>query len=288
MSESRQCQNTRDHKGVFEYVLWYLVERRREGMKIIDITEKHEPLYFLCLAEWSDDLKEAGDHKQEWYHKVKHLGLGVKLALDDRGEVGGMIQYMPIEQTHVTGKDLYFIHCIWVHGHKKGRGNFQKRGMGKALLQAAEEDVRSREAKGIAAWGISMPFWMKASWFKRQGYKKAGKDGMAVLLWKPFSDDAEPPQWIKAKKKPEKIAGKVTVSAFKNGWCPVQNLAYERAKRAAEELGEQVAFVEYDTFDRDVFNEWGIVDGIFVDGKRIRTGPPPSYEKIRKIIKKRI
>ncbi len=258
------------------------------GMEIIDLAEKHEPLYFLCLEDWSDELKGAGDHKEVWYAKFKEKGLGVKLAVDDRGEVGGMIQYLPIEQTHVHGKDLHFVHCIWVHGHKKGRGNFQKKGMGKALLKAAEEDAKSKGAKGMAAWGISMPFWMKASWFKRQGYKKADKDRMAILVWKPFTSDAVPPEWKKEKKKPEKTAGRVTISAFKNGWCPAQNLAFERAKMAADEFGDKVEFREYNTLDKEVFNEWGIVDALFIDDKRVRTGPPPSYEKIKKIIKKKI
>ncbi|MFC2141328.1 GNAT family N-acetyltransferase [Acidobacteriota bacterium] len=257
-------------------------------MKIIDISEKHEPLYFLCLEDWSDELKAAGNHKELWYNKVKDRGLGVKLAVDDRGKVGGMIQYMPIEQTHVDGNDLQFVYCIWVHGHKKGRGNFQKKGMGKALLRAAEEDARTKGAKGMAAWGISMPFWMKASWFKRQGYKKVDKDRMAVLVWKPFTSDAAPPRWIKEKKKPEKTAGRVTISAFKNGWCPAQNLVYERAKKAAGEFGDKVEFREYDTFEKEVFNEWGILDALFIDDKRVRTGPPPSYEKIKKLIKKKI
>lgn len=51
----------------------------------------------------------------------------VKLALNESEAVGGMIQYVPIEHSLVEGKDLYFINCIWVHGHKKGRGNFQRR-----------------------------------------------------------------------------------------------------------------------------------------------------------------
>ena len=67
-------------------------------------------------------------------------GLRVKLALDDSGTVGGMVQYLPIEQSFVEGKDLYFVLCIWVHGYKQGRGNYQKRGMGKAMLDAAEID----------------------------------------------------------------------------------------------------------------------------------------------------
>ena len=55
-------------------------------------------------------------------------------------------------------------------------GNRQKKGMGKALLEAAETDVKDKGAKGIAAWGLALPIWMKASWFKKQGYRSLWKD----------------------------------------------------------------------------------------------------------------
>jgi hypothetical protein len=42
------------------------------------------------------------------------------------------------------------------------------------------------------------------------------------------------------------------------------------------------------TDDRAVFQEWGITDALFVDGKEVRTGPPPKYERIKKKIAKRI
>lgn len=223
-----------------------------------------------------------------WYNKMKDKDLGVKLAVDDKGEVGGMIQYIPIEQSFAEGGDLYFIHCIWVHGYKKGRGNFQKKGMGKALLQAAEEDVVTKGAKGMVAWGVSLPFFMRASWFKKQGYKKVDKQSIQVLLWKPFAEDAVPPKWIQEQKKPEKIPGQVTVTAFKNGWCPAMNMVYERAKRAAAEFGDKAVFKEINTFEREVFLEWGIADALFIDDKQVRTGPPPSYKKIRKLIAKKV
>jgi GNAT superfamily N-acetyltransferase len=221
---------------------------------------------------------------------MKDKGLRVKLALDDNGEVGGMIQYIPVEHSFVEGKDLYFINCVWVHGHKEGRGNFQKKGMGKALLQAAENDAKAIGAKGIVAWGIPLPFWMKASWFRKQGYAKVDKQGFLgpILLWKPFTNDAIPPKWIKQKKKPETTTGKVAVTALRNGWCPAQNLVFERARRVTAEFGDKVAFREIDTFNRETFLEWGIADALFIDNKQVRTGPPPSYEKIRKIIAKRV
>ncbi|MDP3879394.1 MAG: GNAT family N-acetyltransferase [Dehalococcoidales bacterium] len=259
-------------------------------MEIIDLKDEHKQLYFLCLEDWSDEIKEAGDHKATWYDKMKGRGLRVKLALDNSGEVGGMIQYIPIEHSFAAGRDLYFINCIWVHGHKSGRGNFQKRGMGRALLQAAEDDAGALGAKGIAAWGIPLPFWMKASWFSKHGYTRADKQGFLgpVLLWKPFTTDAVPPKWIRQRKRPGVIAGKVTVTAFLNGWCPAQNMVFERAKRAAAGFGDKVVFHHIDTFNRDNFLEWGLSDALFIDNKQVRTGPPPSYDKIRNMIKTRV
>ena len=249
-------------------------------MKIIDISEEYLPSYFLCLEDWSDEIKEAGQHKKRYYEKMKEKGLQVKLAVDDAGALGGMIQYLPIENSHLQGKDLYFILCIWVHGHKQGRGNFQKMGMGAELLKAAEEDARSRGAKGMAGWGVILPFWMKASWLKKHGYKKADRQGIMALLWKPFQEGAVAPKWNHASKKVEPVPGKVTVSAFLNGWCPASNMVFERAKRACAELGDKVEFREYDTSDPAVFREWGLVDDIFVNGKKITSGPPLSYKKI--------
>ena len=257
-------------------------------MEIIDLTEEHEKIFFLCLEDWSDEMKESGNHKELWYNKMKDKGLRVKLAVDDNGQVGGMIQYVPIEESFIEGENLYFINCIWVHGYKQGRGNFRKMGMGKTLLAVAEADAQNLGAKGIAAWGISLPFWMKASWYRKRGYVKTDNQGGMVLLWKQFAADAVPPKWIKQNKKPERVPGKVTVSSFKNGWCPAQNLVYERARRAAAEFGDAVVFQEYDTFDRDVMMEWGIVDALYIDGKQVRTGPPPSFEKIRRKIAKRV
>lgn len=259
-------------------------------MKVIDLTENHESLYFVCLEDWSDEMKEAGDHKSNWYCKMKDKGLGVKLAVDDNGEVGGMIQYVPIEYSSAEGKDLYFIKCIWVHGYKKGRGNFQKKGMGKALLQAAEADAKARGAKAMVAWGMSLPFWMKAAWFKKQGYTKVDKSGMQELIWKPFADDAVPPKWVKQVKKPlaGMNPGKITVTAFINGYCPAQNAVLERAKRAAAELGDRVVFQQINTFDRDIFLEWGISDALYIEDKEVSAGPPLSYEKILKLLSKRV
>ena len=256
--------------------------------KISNLLPEYRATYFCCLEDWSDDLKEAGDHKMCWYENYKNKGLEVKIAVNENNNAVGMIQYLPIEESFVEGHNLYFVLCIWVHGHKQGLGNYQGQGIGRALLNAAEDDAKEKNAKGMAAWGLWMPIWMKASWFKKQGYQKADRQGISSLVWKPFTPEATPPVWIHPKKKPPNIAGKVTVSAFINGWCPAQNMTFERAKRACAEFGDKVVFQEYDTSIRDNFLEWGISDAVFVNGKAVSFGPPPSFEKIRKIIQKEV
>lgn len=257
-------------------------------MKIIDMTPEHEHLYFVCLEDWSDEMAEAGDYKARWYEKMKDKGLRVKIALDDEGIVGGMIHYIPVEHSFVRGEDMYVILCIWVHGHKEGRGDFTGKGMGKSLLDAAENDARESGAKGIIAWGVTVPFFMRASWFKKHEYEKIDKDGITALLWKPFTEDAVKPSLILKKKNPGKGKDKVLVEAFVNGWCPAANLVFERARKASAEFKDKVEFRVHETLNREEFEEWGIMDALFIDGKEINTGPPPSYEKIYKLIEKQV
>ncbi len=255
-------------------------------MKIIDLGPENEGLFCQCLEDWSEELKEAGDHKARWVRWMKDKGLTVKLAANDEGVIGGMIQYIPIELAAVEGRDLAYVLCIWVHRHKFGRGNFQKKGYGRALIQAAEADARAKGYKGMAAWGMSLPVFMRASWFKKQGYKPADRMGMQVLLWKPFSGDAQAPRWIHPRKKPELLTGKADVTVLLNGWCPAMNMVTERARRAAAEFGDKAEFRLIEVKDRPAIVEWGMSDALFIGGKRVRTGPPPSYTRIRKKVLK--
>ena len=257
-------------------------------MEIIDLTAEYENSYFRCLEDWSGEMAEAGDHKARWYHKMRDRGLRVKLALDDQGAPIGMIQYLPIEHSMALGSDLFMIMCIWVHGHKEGVGNRQGHGTGEALLDAAERDAGELGAKGIAAWGLVFPVWMTARWFKKHGYRTVDRQGMRSLVWKSFTDDAVPPRWIERGPKPPLVEGKVTVTAFINGWCPAQNIVYERAEKAAAEFGDDVVFDGHATTEQAAMIRCGESDCVYLDGKPLQKGAPPSYEAIHKKMAKRV
>ena len=129
---------------------------------------------------------------------------------------------------------------------------------------------------------------MKARWFKKHGYQAVDRSGIQTLLWKPFTHDASPPRWIDPGSKPQPVEGKVTVTGYINGWCPAQNLVYERAKRAAAVLGEDVVFESHDTSEQADMIACGQGDCVYLDGKSLQKGPPPSYDRISKKIEGRV
>ncbi len=259
-------------------------------MKIVDLTQEYEKLYFVCLEDWSDEMKESGCHKETWYRAMKDKGLRVKLALNDDNKAVGMIEYLPIEYSIAEGHELYYINCIWVHGHKQGIGDQRKHGYGKALLQAAEDDAREKGASGMAAHGITLPFWIPASYYKKQGYRVIDKSGMMRLLFKPFIPQAQPPVMVKPVRKPSKQEnpGKITLTYLLTGSCPGCNIVFERANRAAEEFQGQVVLRTIDTSDRETYLAWGAQNELFLEDRRITNGPPLSYAKLKKMIQKQL
>ena len=43
-----------------------------------------------------------------------------------------------------------------------------------------------------------------------------------------------------------------------------------------------------DTNDRATLEAWGQADALWVDGQQVRTGPPPSQQKLTRLIGKRV
>jgi hypothetical protein len=66
------------------------------------------------------------------------------------------------------------------------------------------------------------------------------------------------------------------------------NLAMERARKAARRFGERAEFHLVDTSEREALLAWGQADSVWVDGREVRTGPPPSQERLVRLVGRRV
>jgi hypothetical protein len=252
-------------------------------MRIVDLDAATERAWLMCLKEWGPEPLGTA-HRADWYRRLKSCGVRVKLAITDDGIVGGTIQYVPIEYSMAIGHHLYFVQCTWVHGYEEGPGNLQHRGMGKALLAAAEEDVKHRGAQGLAAWGNTFPGWMPVAWLLKQGYEEADRKGSRVLVWKRFSPDADAPKWRVRRKTPERIPGKVVITALFNPWCGDACDFYERVAGLAQTMKDKVQFTRIDTSRPEALDEWGLNNAVFVNDQQITGG----IERLKEVIEKEL
>lgn len=257
-------------------------------MKIVNLTKAIEPYYFVCLEDWNEDLYGVKSVKEKWFRQMKKKGLRVKIALNDENQHAGMIEYMPIEHSYTEGKDLYIVNCIWVHGYNKGLQNQQGKGIGKALLKTAEEDVKSIGKHGLAVWGLSEPYWMNALWFQKQGYKQVDQYDWFVLLWKQFNDKAIPPKWTRGTFKQKLVPGKVKVTAFYSGQCCSENTIYFTAKKAACGFGDKVIFEVIDMNQKENRDKYGMDWRLVVNGENLFHRHIPTYEEIKSKIAEKL
>ena len=260
------------------------------AVKIVDLSEEHEEVFLCCLKPEDEKFKEGVPIKRAWFDRVRDRGMGVKLAIDENGVVAGMIQYSPRELAPFVeaAEGTFVIHCLWVHSYSSGLGNRGGKGMGPALLRAAEEDMRSRGARGVAAWGLKFEQWMNAPWFERHGYHRVDEQGSMALTFKAFDPDVDDPRFRAEVRRPEPLHDGARVSSFLIGWCTSGNLNHEWAKRASEELGDAVVFEHFDTSDPEVAAEWGISTGIYVNGEAYPVDGSETYVKVREFIRQRI
>ncbi|MFW5717025.1 MAG: GNAT family N-acetyltransferase [Spirochaetota bacterium] len=265
--------------------------RNRDAYEIVDLGEESLPAFCGCLAPDEETMREAGRIKADWCRRKMGHGFGAKLARLSDGSLAGMIQYLPIAESPAAGENLFFVSCVWIPPAKRNAAGRQRgRGIGSALLRAAEEDARARGAGGLVVWGTTLPFFMRSAWFRKRGYEAVDKDGISELLWKPFDPSATPPRWRSPSplSASDLVPGKVTVTRFVNGVCPAMNAVHERFARAAAELGDRVVVKTVDTSTPEAVERWGQTDAISIDGRPVPMGPPPSYAKILKTLRKAV
>ena len=247
---------------------------------ICELKERGEDkaAYLKCLKVWTD---------KDTYRKDKWLAdmsgkAKVFVAKDDEQNVVGMIQIIPIEYSNCHGQNMAFIQCLLVNFYDEAFGNKQRKGHGKALLDKAVEYSKSIGVDALVAWGTEYNGMETAKWYKRQGFLVLEVLSYTALLWMPFKDVSKP-SFVKRRQVPQQ-EDKVVVSVFNNGWCTSRNTLCEQARAIASEY-PQVVLKEYDTFNRDTFLKYGIMEGIYINDEEIYYDGSPFEQDMRGRIK---
>lgn len=257
-------------------------------MEIFELQDTEEQT-LLCLNfdfshDWETDREEAfkplgraKDVKRFWNYNTLFRGVRILLAYEGASPVGHL-EYIPIEDAPrpVKGENLLFIDCLFVEPKKRWHG------VGAHLLEACEAKAREMNLAGLAVIAYPDSLYMPAGFFIEHGFQTVQESECAWLLLKNW-DAVAPPQFMPRRYHANPVPGKTTIDLFWCSQCPFWAHARDELMHAAHELGEQVAVREINTDDHAVMEQYGIANGVFIDGECAFLYPP-SKDEIRKAL----
>ncbi|MBA7570265.1 N-acetyltransferase [Candidatus Atribacteria bacterium 1244-E10-H5-B2] len=257
-------------------------------VKIHDMRDKDDE-YFVGTCTHVNDTPEHLLRKEidtfakrriTWLRNMYKKGSRVKIASINNDQVG-FLHIMPIEicPWGPVGRDLMVIPCLTVMGKANGRG------IGRALINSAEEEAKGQGRKGIISMGYYHNHWfMPAPFYEKCGFSMIKRKGTIAILGKFFEESTESPQLLKPNFRFKPIAGKVVVDLFWNTFCPTSDIEAQRVHEVTVEFGDSVVVHEYCADERSILSRYQIPRGIFINGKEIWWGHEAPKEGIRETI----
>ncbi len=257
------------------------------SIEIHDMETADEYFVGTCThVDESEEIDACACRRLSWLKTMHEKGLRVKVAAIN-GRHTGFLYAIPIEYSPwgPLGRHLLVILCLYVLSNGQG--------VGKALLNAAEEEARRQGRKGIVTTGYRHDFWfMPASFFEANGFVECARTGWRssetgsppVLLWKTFDRGVRVPTLLKPDYRFRPVPGRVVIDLFWNTFCQTSDMEAQRVREVASEFGDSVVLNEHCADDRTVLLHHQISRGIFVDGREIGWGYEAPKEGIREAV----
>jgi len=230
----------------------------------------------------TDEWTASCRRRVPWLRTQHEHGLRVKVALVD-GTHAGFLYAMPVEIVPwgPVGHGLLAIQCLTV---KKGA---MGRGVGRALVEAAEAEARDQRRKGIVVIAFYHDFWfMPGAFFEHCGFTVVKRSGNAAILWKPFDTGAVAPDFLERRYDFVPVPGKVAIDLFWNRSCLTSDTEAERVREVAAEFGRAVELREYCADDPAVRSRHGVFRAIFINGTEVGWGYEAPKDGLREAIHK--
>lgn len=237
---------------------------------------------YPCATEspipfWADGLPLS----RAWF--AENLGRhidGFHLE-DEGGTVIGHIYWAPGSQALVPYEiedGVAYIYCDWVQYSHRGKGGMH------LLFQELLGFLRSQGYKGILVDGTEYEGYMHYRHFLNRGFQVIWEDG-GKLMYYPLSQPSVTVRPIPTRI-PQEVGAEVEVLIIGSHFCPVGASAVLAIRKVAREFGERVRVREVPA-GRDVIAQYGIADGIFINGKPRFFGPVKE-EQVRQVVEEEL
>ncbi len=272
--------------------LEFALRCQERAIELVAIDESTEDTFLRCLHEEIPANPEVMRMRRDWLAANVPRGHRARVLKDDSGQVVGLTNYTPIENSPYVGEGLMAILCMWIHGYEHLVGNQQSRGYGRFMLAEIERDARDSGSLGLCVWGKDFEYWNPISFYEHMGFKRVEKRGMDVLAWKPFTDSAQPPLFlpdIEARETPLND-GRIRVRNVSPGWCGGGCEQCVVVQEVLTGFGDEVEL------DQTIAQDWETLlaageslDVVYIDGEPFRPdGPPFSAKDLRYAVRKKL
>ena len=258
------------------------------SIRVVDADDEHSRYVSLCthIDEKGPVRMRAADMRLQWLkNQAKLGGMKTKVAIDENGKPLGFIHIVPIESpsSGMIGRDLMVIPCLTINYqlvYKRVHGT----GVGKALVQACEQEAGKKDFKGLAIYAYSGDFWfMPSVFFQKLGFEKVpSASNIWVKKWAKIGDPTEPIvhyEYIP-------VSGKVVIDFFWSPYCLTVCVEVTNIREVASEFDERVVLREYRTDDPEIFARYGITRAIYINGKHKDWGYAAPKEELLKEIQR--
>jgi GNAT superfamily N-acetyltransferase len=240
--------------------------------------------YFVATCSHVHESQEhdaCGRRRLAWLHAMHDRGLRALVAQLD-GQPAGFAYVMPIEVSPwgPLGRDVMVLNCLFVLLPS------QHKGIGHALLAAAEDETRRQGRKALVTTAYYHDFWfMPATFFEACGFTAAARKDTRAILWKVFDPTAQPPELLERQQRFEPVSGKVVVELFWHTFCLTSNVEAQRVRQVAAEFGDRVVLREYCADNPEVLRKYQTPRAIYVNGREIGWGYAAPKDGIRAAIR---
>jgi hypothetical protein len=186
-----------------------------------------------------------------WLQANARFGVRAKALLAADGRAIGYIEYVPGERAWrgVSAAGYMVIHCVWNHSKA-----FQRRGCGRAMIDACCEDAKRDGLSGVAVVTRRAPWIADDRLFLANGFETVDTAPPDYrLLARSFDDAAARPRFKDGWDRKAARHG-VGLTIIRSSQCPyVTKFSNEIAQTAEEEYGMTPRIVDLESW-RDAQN----------------------------------